>query len=253
MATTLESIAAKIEKLKAQADAIAAKQSEAAIANIRELMDKHGLTVADLDVVRNRKVARETTSLRTASVAGTKAGGAAKYRDPETGATWSGMGRRPAWIKNAADPDRFLVGTALSLSKSAEGAVKSKRRKSKLKGTHVAPKFRDPKTGATWTGRGLAPAWIKNVKDRSKFAIDGSSAIVSPAAADGAAKVVTISRAASTTAKRATAAKAGLKKASEKRRGSNGMTGRSAKAGKAGQASGAVDATAAIGALPQVE
>ena len=24
----------------------------------------------------------------------------------------------------------------------------------------VAPKYQDPKTGATWTGRGRAPAWI---------------------------------------------------------------------------------------------
>lgn len=34
----------------------------------------------------------------------------------------------------------------------------------------VAPKYRDPSTGATWTGRGKAPKWIEG-KDRSKFAI----------------------------------------------------------------------------------
>lgn len=33
----------------------------------------------------------------------------------------------------------------------------------------VAPKYRDPATGATWTGRGKAPRWIG--EDRSKFAI----------------------------------------------------------------------------------
>lgn len=27
----------------------------------------------------------------------------AKYRDPETGKTWSGRGRRPAWVKAAGD------------------------------------------------------------------------------------------------------------------------------------------------------
>lgn len=27
----------------------------------------------------------------------------AKYRDPETGKTWSGRGRRPDWIKTAGD------------------------------------------------------------------------------------------------------------------------------------------------------
>ena len=33
----------------------------------------------------------------------------------------------------------------------------------------VAPKYQDPKTGATWTGRGRAPAWIG--KNRDKFLI----------------------------------------------------------------------------------
>jgi len=34
----------------------------------------------------------------------------------------------------------------------------------------VAPKYRDPATGQTWTGRGKPPAWIKD-QDRSKFEI----------------------------------------------------------------------------------
>lgn len=37
-------------------------------------------------------------------------------------------------------------------------------------GAKVAPKYRDPNTGQTWTGRGKAPKWIQN-EDREKFAI----------------------------------------------------------------------------------
>ena len=37
-------------------------------------------------------------------------------------------------------------------------------------GTKVAPKYRDPATGQTWTGRGKAPKWIQN-EDRAQFAI----------------------------------------------------------------------------------
>ncbi|MEM5340064.1 H-NS family nucleoid-associated regulatory protein [Paraburkholderia azotifigens] len=33
------------------------------------------------------------------------------------------------------------------------------------------PKYRDPKSGATWSGRGRAPAWLSGAKDRSKFLI----------------------------------------------------------------------------------
>lgn len=43
--------------------------------------------------------------------------------------------------------------------------------KSSTAGTKVAPKYRDPVTGATWTGRGMAPKWIAGEKDRSKFLI----------------------------------------------------------------------------------
>lgn len=34
----------------------------------------------------------------------------------------------------------------------------------------VAPKYRDPATGATWTGRGKPPKWIDG-KDRAQYEI----------------------------------------------------------------------------------
>jgi DNA-binding protein H-NS len=37
-------------------------------------------------------------------------------------------------------------------------------------GAKVAPKYRNPVTGDTWTGRGKAPKWIQN-ENREKFAI----------------------------------------------------------------------------------
>lgn len=43
-------------------------------------------------------------------------------------------------------------------------------RTSATSGVKVAPKYRDPLTGQTWTGRGKAPKWIQN-EDREKFAI----------------------------------------------------------------------------------
>jgi len=44
------------------------------------------------------------------------------------------------------------------------------RATSSAKGGKVAAKYRDPATGATWTGRGKAPKWIAD-QDRSQFAI----------------------------------------------------------------------------------
>ncbi|WP_428146004.1 H-NS family nucleoid-associated regulatory protein [Delftia acidovorans] len=42
--------------------------------------------------------------------------------------------------------------------------------KGKSKGSVGAPKYRDPATGATWTGRGKPPNWIVG-KDRKAFLI----------------------------------------------------------------------------------
>jgi DNA-binding protein H-NS len=49
-------------------------------------------------------------------------------------------------------------GNAKSAGKSASG------------GNKVAPKYRDPATGQTWTGRGKAPKWIDG-QDRAKYLI----------------------------------------------------------------------------------
>ncbi|MEM5372967.1 H-NS family nucleoid-associated regulatory protein [Paraburkholderia azotifigens] len=35
--------------------------------------------------------------------------------------------------------------------------------------------YADPKTGATWSGRGRAPAWVAGARDRSRFLIAKAS------------------------------------------------------------------------------
>lgn len=45
-----------------------------------------------------------------------------------------------------------------------------RRRASRQVGAKVAPKYRDPASGATWTGRGKPPKWIEG-KDRNAFLI----------------------------------------------------------------------------------
>jgi DNA-binding protein H-NS len=51
----------------------------------------------------------------------------------------------------------------------AKKGAAAKKRVGKKRGK-VAPKYKNPATGETWTGRGKAPKWIAG-KDRSKFAI----------------------------------------------------------------------------------
>ena len=178
---TLESIQMKIKRLQDQAEAIAATRASATLGRIVELMQKNGITVADIEAYigskkRSGKGGNSGKAATAQSVAGT-----AKYQDPKTGATWSGRGRAPSWIAQAKNRDRFLVdASALSSPAPAENATKSgakngaKRRGNYVRGQQPA-KYRNPKTGATWSGRGRAPAWLASAKSRAKFLIDGAS------------------------------------------------------------------------------
>lgn len=53
---------------------------------------------------------------------------------------------------------------------TAQDVFPTGRPRSAATGTKVAPKYRDPSTGQTWTGRGKAPKWIQD-QDRSQFVI----------------------------------------------------------------------------------
>jgi len=40
---------------------------------------------------------------------------------------------------------------------------------SKLKGRTLEPKYKDPATGKTWSGRGKKPAWVIGDKEQYKI------------------------------------------------------------------------------------
>jgi DNA-binding protein H-NS len=170
---TLEKVQAQIMKLQAQADALIVKKSSAVIGKIRALMAEHGLTTADIDAHVGGKKRGPKSGAK--SVVVVKAS-AAKYQDPKTGATWSGHGRAPGWLANAKDRTKYLVNS--NASDAASGtASKAKPVDNYLRGPQPAM-YRDPKSGATWSGRGRAPAWLAGARDRSRFLIDGASASV---------------------------------------------------------------------------
>lgn len=221
---SLEQIQAKLKKLQQQADVLIARKAQAAVDQIRELMLKHGLTTADIEAkAKARRAARGldgnvgTRRGRPAGVSkAAKSATPAKYRDHKTGATWTGHGRAPGWIAGVKDRTAFLIDAA-SESKSV-AATAAKRGKGQPKGAQP-PKYRDPKTGATWSGRGPAPAWLAAAKDRSKFLIEGVAAAAAPKAAKAAkaaAKSGQAKATASAVGKKTAAKKAAAKKATRK-------------------------------------
>lgn len=76
---------------------------------------------------------------------------------------------RKAEQSGAIAEARALIAEFGLTSEDVFGGSK-KVRTSATRGTKVEAKYRDPATGATWTGRGRAPVWIAD-KDRSAFAI----------------------------------------------------------------------------------
>ena len=74
---------------------------------------------------------------------------------------------RKAELAGAIQEARKLI-EAFALTESDIFST-AKQKRSKV-GSTVVPKYRDPSTGQTWTGRGKPPAWIKD-KDRSQFEI----------------------------------------------------------------------------------
>ena len=190
---TLEQIQSKLKKLQAQADVLIARKAQVAVDQIRDLMLKHGLTTADIEAkAKARRAARGLNGHAAGGKA--KAAGAGKsvpkYRDHKTGATWTGHGRAPAWIAEAKDRNKFLIpgaaeanvstaspeSNAKAVSKKASKTTKAATGKGESKGLQPA-KYLDPRTGATWSGRGRAPAWISAAGDRLKFLIDAPDAV----------------------------------------------------------------------------
>lgn len=81
---------------------------------------------------------------------------AAKYRHPKTGETWSGRGKKAGWLAKEIAAGKKLEDFAVDkvAAKPAPKAKGGNRGK-------VAAKYRHPKTGETWSGRGLRPRWLQ--------------------------------------------------------------------------------------------
>jgi DNA-binding protein H-NS len=101
MSNLAELIAQKaaLEKRIAEAQT---QERAAAIAQIRQLMDQYGLSLADLG---GRAVAA-----KSGGKAGPRKGSKVpiKYRDPATGNAWSGRGLQPKWLQAALAQGRQL-------------------------------------------------------------------------------------------------------------------------------------------------
>lgn len=92
---TYSELQAHIQALTKQAEELRAAEIQTVIEELRSKMAEYGLTAEDLMKTKGKRRSKGSTV-------------APKYRDPKTGATWSGRGRTPAWLANK-NRERFLI------------------------------------------------------------------------------------------------------------------------------------------------
>jgi len=94
-----EELKAKAAEILAQAEQVKAEERQKTIDTVRVMISTYGITARDLGLDKTPKV-------KTGPKPGNKI--AAKYRDPASGATWSGRGKTPKWI-NGADRSQYAI------------------------------------------------------------------------------------------------------------------------------------------------
>jgi DNA-binding protein H-NS len=93
----LKDLLAQKAAIEKQIEEAARRERSDAIARVKSLMAEHGLTLADLSARSVAKPARKAAAKVPA-----------KYRDAESGNSWSGRGLRPNWLKAALAAGRKL-------------------------------------------------------------------------------------------------------------------------------------------------
>ncbi|MCA8306778.1 H-NS histone family protein [Burkholderia seminalis] len=93
---TYQELRAKMALLQEQVEAARLAERGKVLTQVRELVESYALT--ESEVFSRRRITAPTRKVPP------------KYRNPETGETWTGRGRAPVWIDNT-DRDRFLIQT----------------------------------------------------------------------------------------------------------------------------------------------
>lgn len=115
MAKSLQTLLKQIAQLQKQADALRSREKTDVIERIKEAIAHYDITAAELFGTAAPRAARKRAAAATGKArkpAAKKAGGTAKYTDG-AGRTWSGVGKRPNWFKDAIaagkQPEDLLI------------------------------------------------------------------------------------------------------------------------------------------------
>ncbi len=104
----------EIQRLQKQAAALEQKQRAPVIKEIVRSMREFDITLEEVEAALARRTRSAGKSAgKTATKTATRNPVPPKYRNPETGATWSGRGKAPRWVSDAEaagkSRDDFLI------------------------------------------------------------------------------------------------------------------------------------------------
>lgn len=155
MTQSYKQIQKQIEALQRQAEKLRQQEVGGVVDRIKIAIKHYGLTAEQLGF-------GATSGASKATVKKSSPARPAKYSDGQ-GNTWSGMGKRPFWLRDALNAGRtleeFAAWSLPAKPKSAKPKA-SKKRMSKVL-------YRD-QAGHTWTGMGPRPRWLKEALDAGK-------------------------------------------------------------------------------------
>jgi DNA-binding protein H-NS len=103
-----EELKAKLAALQQEVDAQLAVERKEGIERCLSIINMYGLTAYDLGLVKTQVIAaKKAPSEGMFARKKVKTTKPPKYRDPATGATWSGYGHQPRWIDG--NKDDYLI------------------------------------------------------------------------------------------------------------------------------------------------
>jgi DNA-binding protein H-NS len=158
MTQSYQQIQKQIEKLQRQAERLREQEVEGVLARIKVAIMHYGLTAEQLGFGAGS--GRSKAKRRTAKVLSSPR--SAKYSDGQ-GNSWSGVGKRPYWLRDALSAGRELEEFAAETS--SPKATTAKPKTSRKRKPRVV--YRD-QAGHTWSGMGPRPRWLKEALDAGK-------------------------------------------------------------------------------------
>ena len=103
MARTLAQINQQIESLQKEADQVRAGEVAGVVERIKVAISSYGLTPQDLFGTTGKAATKVKKTRPKTGVKVKKSPAPVKYRDKETGKTWTGNGKRPGWFVKASE------------------------------------------------------------------------------------------------------------------------------------------------------